>query len=53
MVLFLMVFQEHIIRLNPSIFFLNLVNQKINATIALEVDEDELITRLLDRGKDY
>ena len=31
--------------------FLDSVNQKINATIALEVDEDELITRLLDRGK--
>ena len=31
--------------------FLESVNQKINATIALEVDEDELITRLLDRGK--
>jgi len=31
--------------------FLDSVNQKINATIALEVDEDDLITRLLDRGK--
>ena len=31
--------------------FLESVNQKINATIALEVDEDELTTRLLDRGK--
>ena len=31
--------------------FLESINQKINATIALEVDEDELITRLLDRGK--
>lgn len=31
--------------------FLESVKQKINATIALEVDEDELITRLLDRGK--
>lgn len=31
--------------------FLESVNQKINVTIALEVDEDELITRLLDRGK--
>ena len=45
-----MVFQEHLIRLNPDIF-LESINQKINATIALEVDEDELITRLLDRGK--
>ena len=31
--------------------FLESINQKINATIALEVDEDELISRLLDRGK--
>ena len=31
--------------------FLDSVNQKINATIALEVDEEQLITRLLDRGK--
>ena len=31
--------------------FLESINQKINATIALEVDEDELITRLLERGK--
>ena len=31
--------------------FLESINQKINVTIALEVDEDELITRLLDRGK--
>ena len=31
--------------------FLESINQRINATIALEVDEDELITRLLDRGK--
>ncbi len=31
--------------------FLESINQKINATIALEVDEDELVTRLLDRGK--
>ena len=31
--------------------FLESINQKINATIALEVDENELITRLLDRGK--
>ena len=31
--------------------FLNSINQKINATIALDVDENELITRLLDRGK--
>ena len=31
--------------------FLESINQKINATIALEVDEDELINRLLDRGK--
>ena len=31
--------------------FLESINQKINATVALEVDEDELITRLLDRGK--
>ena len=31
--------------------FLESINQKINATIALEVDEDVLITRLLDRGK--
>ena len=31
--------------------FLESINQKISATIALEVDEDELITRLLDRGK--
>tara|TARA_Y100000022_G_scaffold200226_1_gene214914 strand:+ start:1713 stop:2288 length:576 start_codon:yes stop_codon:yes gene_type:complete len=31
--------------------FLSSINLKINATIALEVNEDELITRLLDRGK--
>ena len=31
--------------------FLESINQKINATIALEVDEDELISRLLERGK--
>ena len=31
--------------------FLDLINLKINATIALDVDENELITRLLDRGK--
>ena len=31
--------------------FLNSINLKINATIALDVDEKELITRLLDRGK--
>ena len=31
--------------------FLESINQKINATIALEDDEDELVTRLLDRGK--
>ena len=31
--------------------FLNSINLKINATIALDVKEDELITRLLDRGK--
>ena len=31
--------------------FLNSINLKINATIALDVDENELITRLLDRGK--
>ena len=31
--------------------FLESINQMINATIALEVDENELITRLLDRGK--
>ena len=31
--------------------FLESINQKINATIALEVEEDELINRLLDRGK--
>lgn len=31
--------------------FLESINQKINATIALEVNEDELITRLLDRAK--
>ena len=35
----------------PLDIFLESINQKINATIALEVDEDELITRLLDRGK--
>ena len=31
--------------------FLESNNQKINATIALEVDENELINRLIDRGK--
>ena len=31
--------------------FLCSINLKINATIALDVNEDELITRLLDRGK--
>ena len=31
--------------------FLNSINLKINATIALDVDQNELITRLLDRGK--
>ena len=31
--------------------FLNSINLKINATIALDVDETELIPRLLDRGK--
>ena len=31
--------------------FLYSINLKINATIALDVDENELITRLLDRGK--
>ena len=31
--------------------FLNSINLKINSTIALDVDENELITRLLDRGK--
>ena len=31
--------------------FLNSINLKINATIALDVNENELITRLLDRGK--
>ena len=31
--------------------FLESISQKISATIALEVDEYELITRLLDRGK--
>ena len=31
--------------------FLNSINLKINATIALDVDENELISRLLDRGK--
>ena len=31
--------------------FLNSINLKINATIALDVDENELITRLLVRGK--
>mgnify|MGYP001471342480 CR=1 FL=1 len=31
--------------------FLTSINLKINATIALDVKEDELITRLLDRGK--
>ncbi|MEK9755903.1 MAG: adenylate kinase [Bacteroidota bacterium] len=31
--------------------FLNSINLEINATIALEVDENELITRLIDRGK--
>ena len=30
--------------------FLESINQKINVTIALEVNEDELIIRLLDRG---
>ena len=32
-------------------YFLSSINLKINATIALDVNEDELITRLLDRGK--
>ena len=31
--------------------FLSSINLKVNATIALDVNEDELITRLLDRGK--
>ena len=31
--------------------FLNSINLKITATIALDVDENELIIRLLDRGK--
>ena len=31
--------------------FLSSISLKINATIALDVNEDELITRLLDRGK--
>ena len=31
--------------------FLDSINLKINATIALDVDENELITRLLDQGK--
>ena len=31
--------------------FLNSINLKINATIALDVDENELIIRLLDQGK--
>lgn len=31
--------------------FLSSINLEINATIALDVNEDELITRLLDRGK--
>ena len=31
--------------------FLSSINLKINATIALDVNEDELIIRLLDRGK--
>ena len=31
--------------------FLNSINLKINATTALDVDETELIPRLLDRGK--
>ena len=31
--------------------FLSSINLKINATIALDVNEDDLITRLLDRGK--
>ena len=31
--------------------FLVSINLKINATIALDVNEDELISRLLDRGK--
>ena len=31
--------------------FLSSINLKINATIALDVNEDELIKRLLDRGK--
>ena len=32
-------------------FFLESINHNINATIALEVSEDELISRLLERGK--
>ncbi len=31
--------------------FLSSINLKINATIALDVNENELITRLIDRGK--
>ena len=31
--------------------FLHSINMKINATIALEVDEKELISRIIDRGK--
>ena len=31
--------------------FLLSINMKINATIALEVDEEELISRIIDRGK--
>ena len=31
--------------------FLSSINLKVNATIALDVNEDELIKRLLDRGK--
>ncbi len=32
-------------------FFLESINLNINATIALDVSEDELISRLLERGK--
>lgn len=32
-------------------FFLESINHNINATIALDVSEDELISRLLERGK--
>lgn len=32
-------------------FFLESINHTINATIALDVSEDELISRLLERGK--